>query len=514
MPGLPIEDQWLAATLRNIGEAIIAAGSDSHIVWMNQAAETLTGCSLEEARNRPLVEILVLYDEASGLPAVSPVYVVCESGAERSTGSYVLRRPGMPERPLEVSCFRNTAGDSRGAVLICRDLTAIRERASLQVRAERLDAIANFAGGMAHDLNNHLTVIQGYAEELRRLPGDGDRTPVQEISQAALAAAAMTRNLMSIARRSNNHPEVLVLSELVGEMSGALSRLLGTTRTLRVIADPDNAKVQADRTLLKQMLSSLALFAATTSRRGGEFTIETGSTEVLRGDQVPGWNRVGPYARLLVTDTGGSVDPNTVARIFEPACASRPVGFAHGIGMAQAHGIVSQSGGFMHTVSASDGKLVFEILLPRVYQFSGSKAESAPSLPQGDDTRLTVLLVEDDDSVRRIVHNYMERAGFNLLEAANAEEASDLAEVYEDPIHVLVTDVVLPGMSGRELADKLKSVRPELRVLLVSGFPRNTLVHTGAASGHRFLPKPFTANKLLESVRSLVREEVEPAQIV
>jgi two-component system, cell cycle sensor histidine kinase and response regulator CckA len=188
---------------------------------------------------------------------------------------------------------------------------------------------------------------------------------------------------------------------------------------------------------------------------------------------------------------------------------ARPVAFSHGLGLSLAYSIVAQCGGFMHASASPDAGTVFEILLPRVYRFRTAAEPAALQRAIADDAPLTVLLVEDEDAVRRIVHNHMERAGYNLLEASNAEEARDLAEVYDGAIHVLVTDIVLPGMSGRDLADQLRRVRPELKVLMVSGFPRNARIDTGIATGYRFLAKPFTASRLLESVRSLVEEEIE-----
>jgi hypothetical protein len=288
MAEIPNDDQWLAAALRSSGDPTMIADHAWHIVWMNPPAEALTGCRLDTARKQSLWGVLPLLDEVTGLPPVVAPDRPCAS-------TYFLRRAGVPDCPLEVSCSRIAVTPATtGFLLTCRDLTADRERESLLVQRERLEAIAGLAGGVGHDLNNYLTIIHGYTEDLRLKDDSGDQIPLEEIAQASLGARGMTQNLMALARRSPSEPEVLILSDLVAEMGGAISRLLNGKRTLRLAEDPGKAKVKADRRLLKQALIALAVFARDAKSPAAEFSIEARSVEILEGHPLPGWSGVGP----------------------------------------------------------------------------------------------------------------------------------------------------------------------------------------------------------------------------
>jgi CheY-like chemotaxis protein len=373
-----------------------------------------------------------------------------------------------------------------------------------------MEAIANMSGGLAHDFNNQLTVILGYADELsERLTGE-NRDQVVEIQQAASMAAETTTQLLALSRRGAVRLEILNMNRAIADVTAMIVHLLGKSRTLTTELGSPLGYLRADRAQIKQLFLNLALNARGALPAGGEMRIETSTLEV--GCDHPLANRYNPgtYVKLRVSDTGEGLDPAALSRIFEPRFSPRKQQFGNGLGLSMVHAIVLQTGGYINAESEMGSGTTFEILLPCVGTLLGHDgiSEEEGSWPP----TTTILLVEDEDSVRRMMHRCLEREGYQLLAARNAEEAEDIAGAYDGEIDILLTDVVMPGMTGRQLADRMKPLRPGMKVLFVSGYRHDALDQKGLlAPGMNVLAKPFPPAQLLRQVQLLSNQSYKLA---
>ena len=501
-------EAWLATTLRSIGEGVIATNTDGEVVFMNPVAEQLTGWSAADAHRRMLMDVLALHDESTGAPAENPVVDLVAGPASgspaRANRAYTLASRTGANATIELACFENRAGDLLGAILVLRDIGGRRDLEKRVMQSQRMEAVANLAAGVAHDFNNQLTVIIGCAEELCESLSGGERDRAFEIKHAGSLATALTSQLLTLSRHQSIRGEPLNLNELVLEMQPAISCALGKIRALTTNLGANLGRVRADRNQLKQVLLNLSLNARDAMPAGGELRVETSNFDILAGGPKAEMFPPGAYVRLLVSDCGEGMDQETLSRIFEPFFTTKKPGFGTGLGLSMVHSIVVQSGGHITARSEVGLGTAFEILLPRLAAFRklgeiegqqmhpGHAAAAAEATP-------TVLLVEDEDNVRRTMHRHFEKEGYQLLEASDGEEAALIAETYGEPIHILVTDVAMPGMSGQQLAERLAALRPEIKVLFVSGYPHNSL-----EGRWNFLPKPFSGSELLGRVRMLL----------
>jgi len=383
----------------------------------------------------------------------------------------------------------------------------ITERKALEMQllqAQKMEAVGLLAGGVAHDFNNVLTAIGGYAELVREdLPGeDARRHDVEEILRATERAATLTRQLLAFSRRQVLAPRVLDLNGVVAGVDNMLRRLIGADVELRTALGPVLGAVRADPGQLEQVIMNLVVNARDAMPRGGKLTIETANAELDESYALEHPSVVaGPYVMLAVSDSGVGMDAATQARIFEPFFTTKEKGKGTGLGLATVYGIVKQSGGNIWLYSEPGRGTTFKIYLPRVDQPPEQPAAApAPrAAPRGSET---VLLVEDDEAVRALARKMLAAHGYTVLAAASGAEALKLAADHTGPIHLLVTDVVLPGMSGRELATRFQSVRPGLKVLYTSGYTDDAVVHHGVLDpGIAFLQKPFTSGTLARKVR-------------
>jgi len=348
-------------------------------------------------------------------------------------------------------------------------------------------------------------VILGYADELAsRLSGE-DREQAQEIKQAASVACATTGQLLALSRRGGVEVEVLDLNGVIREVRPVISHGLGKTRTLTTQLGSPMGYIRGDRNQVKQMLLNLALNARDAMPAGGELRIQSSILEVGDESQPARRYRPGPYVRLSVTDTGQGMDKATLSRIFEPRFTTKKNGLGSGLGLSMVHSTVVQSGGYITATSEVGRGTSFEILLPCVGTFCGIDDASGEERCGAECAGPTILLVEDEDGVRHMMHRSLEREGYQLLTARNAGEAEDLAGVFAGPIHVLVTDVAMPGVTGPQLAERLKSLRPNMKVLFVSGYRHDMLDQQGLlARGARVLSKPFPPAQLVRQVQTLL----------
>jgi len=504
---LRTSEAWLASTLRSVGEGIIATDTNCAVVFLNPAAEQLTGWSSEEAQGRQLMEVLGLFGEGQERPAKNPLWDLFE--AESRT--YTLISKAGTHTPVEIQCFENPgADDPLGAIITVRDIGTRKEVEARLVQSQRMEAVASMAGGLAHEFNNQLMVILGYAEELAARLSSQDQQDALEIKQAASIAASLSSQLLTLSRRDAARSEVLNLNDVICEIQPMLSHTLGKACTLITDLGSPGGYIRGDRNRIKQVLLNLTLNARDAMPTGGELRIDTGIVEIGEDSPEGRLYRPGPYVRLRFVDSGEGMDKDTLARIFEPFFTTKTATQGTGLGLAVVHGIIVRSGGYIIATSQPGSGTAFEILLPSVGTFTRMSEISATGV--GGDAVPTVLLVDDEDRVRKLVHGYLEREGFQLLEARTAEEAECIAEVYPEPIHFLVTDVVMPGMTGPQLAKRLARFRPEMKVLFVSGYCRDDLGHYGLDRAAHILSKPFAASELLHQVRALLSQTTPQVQ--
>jgi two-component system, cell cycle sensor histidine kinase and response regulator CckA len=393
------------------------------------------------------------------------------------------------------------------ALEIARDITQRKSLEAQLLQAQKMEAVGQLAGGVAHDFNNLLTVILGSAELLLASLGRNhpDREEAEEIRKAALRAADLTRQLLAFSRQQVLAPQVLDLNEAVANMDQILRRVIGEDIDLLTAPSRDLRAVRADPSQLEQVVMNLAVNARDAMPNGGKLTIETANVELddayarEHGAVKPGY-----YVMLAVSDTGVGMDAETRARIFEPFFTTKPKGKGTGLGLATVYGIVKQSGGFIWVYSELGRGTTFKIYLPRVEGAAVPARPTPPSTPSRRGSE-TILLVEDQEEVRRLARRVLETLGYTVLVAASGAEALQLAGAHAGPIHLLVTDVIMPGMSGREVGLLLAPARPETKVLYVSGYANESIVHHGVLEpGIAFLQKPFTVEALGRKVREVL----------
>jgi signal transduction histidine kinase len=404
---------------------------------------------------------------------------------------------------VEVSARALPAGNLLATL---RDVTD-RKRLEEQLRqAQKMEAVGRLAGGVAHDFNNVLTAIFGYADLLtEEFPaGSPARQDLEEIRKAATRASALTRQLLAFSRQQVLAPVVLSVNDLVEDVDKMLRRLLGEDVDLRVTLARDAGNVRTDPGQLQQVIMNLVVNARDAMPTGGKLLIETADTELteqyaeLHQPVIPG-----RYVMVAVSDTGVGMDAQTKARIFEPFFTTKEKSKGTGLGLSTVYGIVKQSGGYIWVYSEPGHGTTFKVYLPRV---DAPVDPQAPPREVGTITGTeTILLAEDDEMLRPLSKGLLEKLGYTVLESENASQALGLADAHVGPIHLLIADVVMPGASGRELARRLADSRPDTKVLYVSGYTDDAIVHHGMLEpGLNFLQKPFTPAALASKVREVL----------
>jgi two-component system cell cycle sensor histidine kinase/response regulator CckA len=403
------------------------------------------------------------------------------------------------------------AMDAEGAVVrldgIARDVTEFKLLEEQFRQAQKMEAIGQLAGGIAHDFNNVLTLITSYTELLLEQipPAAPQRADLDEIRAAAFRAADLTRQLLAFSRRQVVDSRVLDLNGVVNGMDKMLRRMLGDDVELTAALTTDLGRVRADHSQLEQVLLNLAVNARDAMPTGGKLTIETANVEL---DEAYMREHVGvvpgKYVMLGVSDTGTGMDADTRARIFEPFFTTKGPGKGTGLGLATVYGIIKQSGGNVWVYSEPGAGATFKVYFPRV-----DAPLDAPPFAEAFTGSLsgteTILVVEDNASVRRLVSGVLKQHGYTVLDASDSAEALELASGYAGRIALLFTDVVMPGMSGRELAERLEAVRTDMRVLYTSGYTDDAVLRHGILqAGVNFIQKPFTPPILLRRVRDVL----------
>jgi two-component system, cell cycle sensor histidine kinase and response regulator CckA len=375
-------------------------------------------------------------------------------------------------------------------------------------QSQKMEAIGRLAGGIAHDFNNLLTAIIGYSQLLlSRLP-EGDppmKSELEEIEKAGKRAASLTSQLLSFSRKQVLQPEVLDLRTVISELARMLTRVIGEDINLINIPGPRSACVRADPGQIEQIIMNLVVNARDAMPRGGNLTIETSVIE-LDGRSLDGGPILapGPYVLLSVTDTGFGIDKETQARIFEPFFTTKPAGKGTGLGLSTVYGIVRQSGGDVLVCSKPSQGTTFKIYLPQVDDSINSTQEPAVRIGPHDRSE-TILLVEDEEIVRKLAREVLKTQGYTVLEACDGDEAMTICQQQGETIDLMLTDVVMPRLGGRELARRALSLRPEMKVICMSGYTDDVILQNGSKDASiAFLPKPFTPIALARKVREVL----------
>ena len=436
--------------------------------------------------------------------------------AEPVFGTFRVRRPDGAERWVRGRGFAipNSRRQPRRFVCLFEDITRMRQTEEHLRQAQKMEAIGRLAGGIAHDFNNLLVVIQGYAELMADELGPSHRmnAHVNEVLAASRSATALTKQLLAFSRRQILQPQLLDLNAVLRGMERLLRRVIGEDIALAMGLTEPLGLVNADPGQIEQVVMNLVINARHAMPQGGRITIETRGVEVdaeyLAGH--PG-AMAGGHVMIAVSDTGVGMDAATQQRLFEPFFTTKPPGQGTGLGLATVYGIVKQSHGSINVYSEPGSGSVFKIYLPVVDAAATSSKPQRGQVPAEGGTE-TVLVVEDQAEVRGLIQGALGNHGYRVLAAGIGAEAIALARQHDGPIHVLLTDIVLPGMSGREVALAVLAERPEVRVLFMSGYTDDAIVQHGVLEpGLAFLQKPFTINALLRKVREVLAVDEPPS---
>jgi PAS domain S-box-containing protein len=501
-------NEHLAAVIQSSPLAIYTLDPASTVRTWNRAAEALYGWQAEEVIGRPLPTIGQDLEDHARLRdrvLLGEALRGVEVTRRRKDGTSV-------DVSLSVAPLHDAAGRVTGILSIAADVTELRQLEGRYRQAQKMEAVGRLAGGIAHDFNNLLTAIIGTTALVLEDLGleSRARLDIQEIEKAAKRAAGLTRQLLIFSRQQVLEPRALDLNALVGNLEKMLHRLIGEDVELRTKPAAGLGAVRADPGQLEQAIVNLVVNARDAMPKGGRLTIETADVELDRGYVAAhGPALPGPYVLLAVSDTGVGMDGATKARLFEPFFTTKEPGRGTGLGLATVYGIVKQSGGYVWAYSELGHGTTFKIYLPRV-----AETPEAPESTTGTPTPVrgseTVLVVEDQEEVRKLTKRVLEGRGYTVLAARNGAEALEILAQHPSRIHLMITDVVMPGMNGREVAQLACARRSDLKVLFVSGYTGEAVLqHRLLEAGVAFLQKPFTPDVLARKTREVLDNSKE-----
>ena len=506
-------EQRFRDLVENANDIIFTCDMLGNITSLNRAGERVTGYTAEEALKMNFAQAVSPDDiakvrhmlsrkRAADVATVYDLELITKSGGRAAVE--ISSRAILKD------------GQAVGVQGIARDITD-RQRMENDLRtsqaqlqqSQRLEAVGQLAGGVAHDFNNLLTAIIGYSDfALRKMRANNPiRRDIEEIKKAANRAATLTRQLLAFSRKQILKPEVLDLNLVVGDMHKLLERLIGEDIDLVTTLGSDTDPVKADRGQLEQIIMNLVVNARDAMPFGGSVTIETANVvfdEAYTSEHVP--VKPGKYAMLAVSDSGLGMDANTQLHIFEPFFTTKELGKGTGLGLSTVYGIVKQSGGFIWVYSELNVGTTFKIYLPSLTELHFDQELTSIDTPERTEAS-TVLLVEDDPLVRNVALRALESAGYKVLESGNGHGALAMAHSCDDEIDLLITDVVMPLMGGRELAQELSALHPKTSILFMSGYTDDAVVRHGIMDKDiEYLQKPFTAESLVRRVGEVLRD--------
>jgi PAS domain S-box-containing protein len=500
----------LLALLESASQAIISVNRDGRITLANRRTEEMFGYRREELLGSPIE--MLLPESKRGKhkrhredyfeqPHLRPMGIGMELAGRRRDGT---------EFPVEVSLSPIESSEGVFGIAFVSDITQRKELEEQLSHAQKMEAVGRLAGGVAHDFNNMLTVISGYnlmiMEELQ--PDNPLREYAEEIGRAADRAAAVTNQLLAFSRRQLIQPRVMNVNAVLAETEKMLLRLLGEDIELTLSLGSGVGNIRADPNQIVQAVVNLAVNARDAMPRGGKIVLETAEVEL---DESYARSHAavlpGQYVMIAITDTGHGMNAETRQHIFEPFFTTKERGKGTGLGLATVYGMVKQSSGDIWVYSEPGKGTTFKLYFPKVDE----RVQRAPGQGAGPlkwQSEETVLVVEDEKPVRELTVRMLQQLGYRVLSAASGEEALEISKSFAGRISLLVTDVVMPQMSGRQVADVLLSARPDLKVLYLSGYTEHTMLHHGVGSGVDFLSKPFSRETLSKKLGELsVRSE-------
>ncbi|MBI5576232.1 MAG: Cache 3/Cache 2 fusion domain-containing protein [Deltaproteobacteria bacterium] len=497
----------LGMAVEQAGEAVVITDADGTIQYVNPSFERLTGYGRDEVLGK---NPRILKSGKHDKDFYGTMWNILTQGKVWS-GKIVNRSKdgNLFEEFAVISPVRDASGRIVNFVAVKRDLTHEIEMEEQLRQSQKMEAIGKLAGGVAHDFNNLLTVITGYCDLiLYGLPKHGPwRHEVEGIKNAADRAAAVTRQLLAFSRKQVFQLKDVDMNDVVANLDGMLRRLIGEDIDLQTSLREDLWNVRIDPAQIEQVIVNTVVNARDAMPEGGKLTIETDNVMLDETYVQTHLNvKPGPYMMLAITDTGCGMDESVRSRIFEPFFTTKEVGKGTGLGLSTVYGIIKQSSGYIWAYSEPDRGTTFKIYLPRV--LAGEMelphvARGAVAAMQGGAE--TVLLAEDEDLVRELVIEILNQAGYTVLPAHDGVDAMRIAEKHEGPIHLLITDVVMPQMNGRELARRMLASRPDIKVIYISGYTEDAIIHHGVLDpGMHFVQKPFRPGDLVRKIREVL----------
>jgi PAS domain S-box-containing protein len=485
----------------SINEIFVFDDESLRFTQVNRGARENLGYSVDELAGLTPVDLKPEFEEAEFRNLIEPLRTGATSSLVFKT---VHRRKDGTDYRVEVHLQHHPA--SREYVAVILDIS---ERETLEdqlVQARKMEAVGQLAGGIAHDFNNLLTSIQGSSDLLasRLDPEDRSMRAIRRIQQAAERGSSLTQQFLAFGRRQVSQPELLDVNSAVTQICDLTGRLIGEDVDLVLELDRSPLSISADPTMFDQVVMNLVVNAGDAMPRGGRLSIAT-SRVTIDAEQAADLEMApGPAVLLRLQDTGAGMSPGVLERAFEPFFTTKEVGKGTGLGLSTVHGIIKQCGWGIEVDSELGTGTRFRIWIPEASETRPSVQE-APSLPQEPRTRSSILLVEDEWTVRDLALEILEEAGYQVLVARDPEEALEIAKERAEEIELMISDVVMPGMSGLELARRLRGAAPQLRILLMSGYPDSALASRGALDPEfPMLRKPFSADTLRSSVRALL----------
>ncbi len=498
-------------------DGICGVDATGVITFMNPSGARILGWTRGELVGRPIQDVLLprAPDGTLARFEASAIYSACTDGQARDLKAQVFLRRDGSSVPVDYIATPFRQGDRiAGTLITFRDISdrlqADEAQAQLEVQllqSQKMEAVGRLAGGIAHDFNNLLTVIIGRAQRVvRSVEPEHPRYPdIELIQKSAYRASALTRQLLAFSRKQVLQPKVLSLNEVVGDLEAMVRRLIREDIELITALEADLGQVKVDPHQMEQVLVNLVVNAVDAMPHGGRLIIETANTELTAAYAIKHVGmEPGAFVMLAVSDNGQGMDADTRARIFEPFFTTKEQGKGTGLGLSTVHGVINQSGGHILVYSEPGRGTTFKIYLPRVD--APKRAARRPLAPV--DVRRgaeTLLVVEDEEDVRGLARDVLVEGGYTVLVAATAEDAVRICEEHESPISLLLSDVVMPKVSGPQLAQRLVDLRPELHVLYMSGYTDEAIVHHGVLEpGTAFIEKPFTPEDLCGKVRDVL----------
>ncbi len=504
--------------LNCVGEGVHGIGLDGKITFENPVGAALLGHHTKDLIGRPAHET-VHHSRPDGRSYPHddcPIYATLRDGEVRHVTDEVFWRKDGTSFPVEytTSPLRDESGKIAGATVVFTDTTARKRLEAQLLQSQKLKTVGKLAGGIAHEFNSILTAIIGQSELiLGDLPANSPLVRnAMEINQAASRAATLTRQLLAYGRRQVLQPEALDLNRIIVGMESVFRLLMGVDVDTRIVPAPGLQMVKADAGQIEQVIMNIVINARDAMPHGGKLTLETANV-TFDEESVDRYAelKAGAYVMLAITDTGGGIAEELKPRIFEPFFTTKGVGQGTGLGLSTCYGIVKQSGGHISVYSEIGRGTTFKIYLPQVQEQAAAPMPrtAAPDLPRGTET---ILLVEDDPALREMAGTLLKRLGYTVWVAANGIEALSLKQQRNvGHIDLLFTDVVMPHMSGKELADRVAALYPHTKILFTTAYTESAIVHHGVLDkGVSLLKKPFTPSALARKVREILSQNQQP----